>query len=120
MRGGLTDARGMRSGCRSDEVLPCDSGTRCRVVQADEDARPKPTLRTGASDWPHQLTEESISRLPAWKRYVLLGTCALSIVGVVPAVLAGALAAVCDTAGYWVLIPLYIALGCVMWRMVEP
>lgn len=116
--GGFTDARTVRPRCRATAVLPGDCGSRYRVVAAKKDARPKRQLRTGASNGAYQLTEDSIARMPRWQRWGLYAIAALTLSGILPMAAAALLGWLCDLVGWWLLIPLYIVVGRVLWRVI--
>ena len=114
--GGFTDARTVRPRCRATAVLPGDCGSRYRVVAAKKDARPKRQLRTGASNGAYQLTEDSIARMPRYQRWGLYAIAALTLTGILPMTAAALLGWLCDLVGWWLLIPLYVVVGSVLWR----
>lgn len=116
--GGFTDARTVRPRCRATAVLPGDCGSRYRVVAAKKDARPKRQLRTGASNGAYQLTEDSIARMPRYQRWGLYAIAALTLTGILPMTAAALLCWLCDLVGWWLLIPLYIVVGRVLWRVI--
>ena len=116
--GGFTDARTVRPRCRATAVLPGDCGSRYRVVAAKKDARPKRQLRTGASNGAYQLTEDSIARMPRYQRWGLYAIAALTLTGILPMTAAALLGWLCDLVGWWLLIPLYIVVGRVLWRVI--
>lgn len=116
--GGFTDARTVRPRCRATAVLPGDCGSRYRVVAAKKDARPKRQLRTGASNGAYQLTEDSIARMPRYQRWGLYAIAALTLTGILPMAAAALLGWLCDLVGWWLLIPLYIVVGRVLWRVI--
>lgn len=116
--GGFTDARTVRPRCRATAVLPRDCGSRYRVVAAKKDARPKRQLRTGASNGAYQLTEDSIARMPRYQRWGLYAIAALTLTGIIPMAAAALLGWLCDLVGWWLLIPLYIVVGRVLWRVI--
>lgn len=116
--GGFTDARTVRPRCRATAVLPRDCGSRYRVVAAKKDARPVLQHRTGASNGAYQMTSDSISRIPRWKRWGLYAIAALTLSGILPMAAAALLWWLCDLVGWWLLIPLYIAVGRVLWRVI--
>lgn len=113
--GGFTDAGTVRTGCRTTSVLPRDYRSRCHVVLAKEDARPVLQHRTGASNGYRQMTNDSIARMPRWKRWGLYATAALVMTGIAPMALASLLIWLCDLVGWWLLIPLFISVGRAMW-----
>ena len=115
--GGFADAGAVRTRYRAAAVLPrsCDSGY--RVAAAKRDARPKLQLRTGASNGTDQLTDDSIARMPRWRRWGLRALCVLALSGVLPMAAASLLIALCDLVGWWLLIPLYIVAGRALWRV---
>lgn len=114
--GGFTDAGTVRPRCRATAVLPRDYGSRYRVA-AKKDARPVLQHRTGASNCRPQLTEDSIARMPRWKRWGLYAIAALTLTGILPMAAAALLGWLCDLVGWWLLIPLYIVVGRVLWRV---
>lgn len=116
--GGFTDARTVRPRCRATTVLPGDCGSRYRVVATKKDARPKRQLRTGASNCRPQLTEDSIARMPRYQRWGLYAIAALTLSGILPMTAAALLGWLCDRVGWWLLIPLYIVVGRVLWRVI--
>ena len=116
--GGFTDVRTVRPRCRATAVLPRDCGSRYRVVAANKDARPKRQLRTGASNGAYQLTEDSIARMPRYQRWGLYAIAALTLTGILPMAAAALLGWLCDLVGWWLLIPLYIVVGRVLWRVI--
>lgn len=115
--GGFTDARTVRTGCRTTSVLPRDYRSRCHVVLAKEDARPVLQHRTGASNGAYQLTEDSIARMPRWKRWGLYALAALTMSGIIPALACNALLWLCETVGWWLLVPLYVVVWRALWRV---
>lgn len=116
--GGFTDARTVRPRCRTTSVLPRDYGSRYRVVAAKKDARPVLQHRTGASNGAYQLTEDSIARMPRYQRWGLYALAALTLTGILPMAAAALLGWLCDLVGWWLLIPLYIVVGRVLWRVI--
>lgn len=116
--GGFTDARTVRPRCRATAVLPGDCSSRYRVVATKKDARPKRQLRTGASNGAYQLTEDSIARMPRYQRWGLYAIAALTLTGILPMAAAALLGWLCDLVGWWLLIPLYIMVGRVLWRVI--
>lgn len=114
--GGFTDGGTVRSGCRATAVLPRDYRHRCRV-DAKKDARPVLQHRTGASNGDHQLTDDSIARLPRWKRWGLYAVASLTMSGIIPAIACNALLLLCETVGWWLLVPLYVVVGRALWRV---
>lgn len=114
--GGFTDARNVRPRCRATSVLPRDYGSRYRVA-AKKDARPVLQHRTGASNGDYQLTEDSIARMPRWKRWGLYALAALTMSGIIPALSCNALILLCESVGWWLLVPLYVVVGCALWRV---
>lgn len=92
--GGFTDARTVRPRCRATAVLP------------------------GASKGAYQLTEDSIARMPRWQRWALYAFAALTLTGILPMAAAALLGWLCDLVGWWLLIPLYIVVGRVLWRVI--
>ena len=116
--GGFTDARTVRPRCRATAVLPRDYCSRFRVVAAKKYARPVLQHRTGASNGAYQMTIDSISRMPRWKRWGLYAFAALGMTGIAPMALAALLTWLCDLVGWWFLIPLYVVVGRVLWRVI--
>lgn len=116
--GGFTDARTVRPRCRATAVLPGDCGSRYRVVAAKKDARPVLQHRTGASNGAYQLTEDSIARMPRYQRWGLYAIAALTLTGIIPMAAAALLGWLCDLVGWWLLIPLYVVVGRVLWRVI--
>ena len=116
--GGFTDAGTVRPRCCATAVLPGDCDSRYRVVATKKDARPKRQLRTGASNGAYQLTEDSIARMPRYQRWGLYAIAALTLTGILPMAAAALLGWLCDLVGWWLLIPLYIVVGRVLWRVI--
>lgn len=116
--GGFTDARTVRPRCRATAVLPRYFGYRYRVVASNENARPVLQHRTGASNGAYQLTEDSIARMPRWQRWGLYALAALTMSGIIPALACNALLWLCESVGWWLLVPLYIVVGRVLWRVI--
>lgn len=114
--GGFTNARIMRPRCRATAVIPRDYNSRCRV-DAKKDARPVLQHRTGVSKGAYQLTEDSIARMPRWKRWGLYALAALTMSGIIPALACNALLWLCETVGWWLLVPLYVVVGRALWRV---
>lgn len=116
--GGITDARTVRPRCRATAVLPRDCGSCYRVVAAKKDARPVLQHRTGASNGAYQMTIDSIARMPRYQRWGLYAFAALGMTGKAPMALAALLTWLCDLVGWWLLIPLYVVVGRVLWRVI--
>lgn len=116
--GGFTDARTVRPRCRATAVLPRDFGYRYRVVASNENARPVLQHRTGASNGAYQMTSDSISRMPRYQRWGLYALGALTLSGIPPMAAAALLGWLCDLVGWWLLIPFYIVVGRVLWRVI--
>lgn len=114
--GGFTNARIMRPRCRATAVIPRDYNSRCRV-DAKKDARPVLQHRTGVSKGAYQLTEDSIARMPRWKRWGLYALAALTMSGIIPALACNALLWLCESVGWWLLVPLYVVVGRALWRV---
>lgn len=114
--GGFTNARIMRPRCRATAVIPRDYNSRCRV-DAKKDARPVLQHRTGASNCRPQLTEDSIARMPRWKRWGLYALAALTMSGIIPALACNALLWLCESVGWWLLVPLYVVVWRALWRV---
>lgn len=115
--GGFTDARAMRPERRAAHVVQVRHCEGARLA-AYEDARPVLQHRTGASNCDRQLTEESIARMPRFKRWALCAFAALTISGVIPMSAAWFMSRVFDLLGWWLLIPLCIVIGRVSWRVI--
>ena len=116
--GGFTDAGTVRPRCRATAVLSRYCGYRNCVVASNKDARPVLQHRTGASNCGRQLTEDSITRMPRWKRWCLYASAALLMTGIAPMALASFLIWLCDVVGWWLLIPLFVAIGSAIWRVI--
>lgn len=114
--GGFTNARIMRPRCRATAVIPRDYNSRCRV-DAKKDARPVLQHRTGVSKGAYQLTEDSIARMPRWQRLGLYTLAALTMSGIIPALACNALLWLCESVGWWLLIPIYVVVGRALWRV---
>ena len=114
--GGFTNARIMRPRCRATAVIPRDYNSRCRV-DAKKDARPVLQHRTGVSKGAYQLTEDSIARMPRWQRWGLYALAALTMSGIIPALACNALLWLCESVGWWLLIPIYVVVGRALWRV---
>lgn len=114
--GGFTNARIMRPRCRATAVIPRDYNSRCRV-DAKKDARPVLQHRTGVSKGAYQLTEDSIARMPRWQRWGLYALVALTMSGIIPALACNALLWLCESVGWWLLIPIYVVVGRALWRV---
>lgn len=114
--GGFTNARIMRPRCRATAVIPRDYNSRCRV-DAKKDARPVLQHRTGVSKVAYQLTEDSIARMPRWQRWGLYALAALTMSGIIPALACNALLWLCESVGWWLLIPIYVVVGRALWRV---
>lgn len=114
--GGFTNARIMRPRCRATAVIPRDYNSRCRV-DAKKGARPVLQHRTGVSKGAYQLTEDSIARMPRWQRWGLYALAALTMSGIIPALACNALLWLCESVGWWLLIPIYVVVGRALWRV---
>ena len=64
------------------------------------------------------MTSDSIACMPRWKRWLLYAIAVLTFSGILPMAAASLLTWICDLVGWWLLIPLYIAIGRVLWRVV--
>nr|DAU33067.1 MAG TPA: hypothetical protein [Caudoviricetes sp.] len=64
------------------------------------------------------LTEDSIARMPRYQRWGLYAIAALTLSGILPMTAAALLGWLCDLVGWWLLIPLYIVVGRVLWRVI--
>lgn len=116
--GGFTDARTVRPRCRATAVLSRYCGYRNCVVASNKDARPVLQHRTGASNGAYQMTSDSISRMPRYQRWGLYAIAALTLTGILPMAAAALLGWLCDLVGWWLLIPFYIVVGRVLWRVI--
>lgn len=114
--GGITNARTVRPKRCAAPVVQMRRCENARMA-AKKDARPKRQLRTGASNCRPQLTEDSIARMPRWQRWGLYALAALTMSGIIPALACNALLWLCESVGWWLLIPLYIVVGRVLWRV---
>ena len=56
--------------------------------------------------------------MPRWQRLALYAFGALTLSGVLPMAAAALLITLCDLVGWWLLIPLYIVVGRVLWRVI--
>lgn len=115
--GGFTDVGNMRPMRRTAQLVQVRTRERAQMA-AYEDARPVLQHRTGASNGAYQLTEDSISRMPRWKRWGLYAAAALLMTGIAPMALASFLIWLCDVVGWWLLIPLFVVIGGAMWRVI--
>lgn len=61
---------------------------------------------------------DSIARMPRWQRWALYAFAALTLTGILPMAAAALLCWLCDLVGWWLLIPLYIVVGRVLWRVI--
>lgn len=116
--GGFTDAGTVRPRCRAAAVLPRDCNSRYRVVAAKEDARPKLQLRTGASYCRQQMTDDSLAHMPLWKRWGVYALAGLTLSGILPMAACAALTTICDSVGWWLLLPLIAAECAFIWRVI--
>lgn len=100
-------------------AAPVVQARRCENARmaAKKDARTKRQLRTGASNCGQQLTYDSLAHLPRWQRWGVYVLLALTMGGILPSVCAALLIWACDIVGWWLLIPLYIVVGRVVWRV---
>lgn len=115
--GGITNVRTVRPKRCAAPVVQMRRCENARMA-AKKDARPKRQLRTGASNCRPQLTEDSIERMPRWKRWGLYALAALTMSGIIPALACNALIWLCESMGWWLLIPLYIVIGRAVWRVI--
>lgn len=114
--GGFTDARALRPERRAAHVVQVRHCEGARLA-AYEDARPVLQHRTGASNCDRQLTEESIARMPRYRRWGLYALAFLTMSGIIPALACNALLCLCESVGWCVLIPLCIVVGRAFWRV---
>lgn len=116
--GGFTDARSNAAARRAVPLVQVRTRQGSYLGNEKKDARPKRQLRTGASDCSQQLTEDSIVRMPRYQRWGLYAIAALTLSGILPMTAAALLGWLCDLVGWWLLIPLYIVVGRVLWRVI--
>ena len=114
--GGITNAQTVRPKRCAAPMVHARYCENARVA-AKKGARPKRQLRTGASNCRPQLTEDSIARMPRWKRWGLYALAALTMSGIIPAIACNALLLLCETVGWWLLVPLYVVAGRALWRV---
>ena len=114
--GGITNARTVRPTRCAAPVVQMRRCENARMA-AKKDARPKRQLRTGASNCRPQLTEDSIARMPRWKRWGLYALAALTMSGIIPALACNALLWLCESVGWWLLIPIYVVVWRALWRV---
>lgn len=114
--GGITNAQTVRPKRCAAPVVQMRRCENARMA-AKKDARPKRQLRTGASNCRPQLTEDSIARMPRWQRWGLYALAALTMSGIIPALACNALLWLCESVGWWLLVPLYVVVGCALWRV---
>ena len=115
--GGITNAQTVRPKRCAAPMVHARYCENARVA-AKKGARPKRQLRTGASNCRPQLTEDSIARMPRYQRWGLYAIAALTLSGILPMTAAALLGWLCDLVGWWLLIPLYIVVGRVLWRVI--
>lgn len=114
--GGITNARTVRPKRCAAPVVQMRRCENARMA-AKKDARPVLQHRTGASNGAYQLTEDSIARMPRWKRWGLYALAALTMSGIIPALACNALILLCESVGWWLLVPLYVVVGRALWRV---
>lgn len=114
--GGFTNARTTPPERGATTVVPSCRREGARVAR-NKDARPVLQHRTGVSNCSQQMTEDSIARMPRWKRWGLYAVAALVMTGIAPMALASGLIWLCDAVGWWLLVPLYVVIGRVLWRV---
>lgn len=114
--GGITNARTVRPKRCAAPVVQMRRCENARMA-AKKDARSKRQLRTGASNCRPQLTEDSIARMPRWKRWGLYALAALTMSGIIPALACNALLWLCESVGWWLLIPIYVVVWRALWRV---
>lgn len=66
------------------------------------------------------MTEDSLDQLPRWKRWGFGLFAALLLSGILPALGACLLEAVCEVVGWWLLLPLLAAELYAIWRVILP
>lgn len=89
--------------------------TNARTVRPKRCAAPVVQMRRCENA---QLTEDSIARMPRYQRWGLYAIAALTLTGILPMAAAALLGWLCDLVGWWLLIPLYIVVGRVLWRVI--
>lgn len=57
------------------------------------------------------------ARMPRWKRWGLYALAALTMSGIIPALACNALLWLCESVGWWLLVPLYVVVGRALWRV---
>lgn len=114
--GGITDARAMRPERHAAHMVQVRHCEGARLA-AYENARPVLQHRTGASNCGRQLTDESIARMPRYRRWGLYAVAALTMLGIIPALACNALLWLCESVGWWLLVPLYVVVGRALWRV---
>lgn len=114
--GGITNAKTVRPKRCAAPVVQMRRCENARMA-AKKDARPKRQLRTGASNCRPQLTEDSIARMPRCQRWGLYALAALTMSGIIPALACNALLWLCESVGWWLLVPLYVVVGRALWRV---
>ncbi len=55
--------------------------------------------------------------MPRWKRWGLYALAALTMSGIIPAFACNALIWLCESVGWWLLVPLYVVVGRALWRV---
>lgn len=88
---------------------------RCAVAKTREWLRRKMPARSGNFE---RACQDSIARMPRYQRWGLYAIAALTLTGILPMAAAALLGWLCDLVGWWLLIPLYIVVGRVLWRVI--
>lgn len=114
--GGFTNAKTTAAERGAAAVVPVRRREVARAARK-EDARPVLQHRTGASNGFRQMTDDSLAHLPRWKRWGLYALAALTMSGIIPALACNALLWLCESVGWWLLVPLYVVVGRALWRV---
>ena len=64
------------------------------------------------------ITNARTVRPKRYQRWGLYAIAALTLTGILPMAAAALLGWLCDLVGWWLLIPLYIVVGRVLWRVI--
>lgn len=82
--GGFTDARSYAATRSATPLVQVRYRQGSCLGFETKDARPKRQLRTGKSNCTPQLTDDSISRMPRWKRWGSYALAAGTLTGIIP------------------------------------
>ena len=55
--------------------------------------------------------------MPRWQRWGLYALAALTMSGIIPALACNALLWLCESVGWWLLVPLYVVVWRALWRV---